>query len=90
MELRDAPLKDRMAWALLAAIVGIINDGPDNYRPLQRLEAACKTFGVPSWDFDTLARHLDFYYYRPWDVYFDKETYLEVSQREALGPCHLH
>ena len=86
----NATARDRMGWALLATIVGIIHDGPDNYRPLKRLEAACRTFGVPEWDFDTAARHLDFYYYRPWDAYLDKETYQDVSLRESLPLGAIH
>ena len=80
----DATPRDRMMWALLAAIVGIIEDGEENQRPFERLETACRYFGVPAWDFDTIARHLDFYYYKPWDAYLDKETYMDVSLRESV------
>ena len=86
----DATPRDRMMWALLAAIVGVIHDGPDNQRVFQRLEAACRTFGVPEWDFDAVARHLDFHYHRGWDCYLDRETYDQVVLRESQGLGGVH
>ena len=86
----DTPPGVRRMWACLAAIVGIIHDGPDNDRSYHRLKAACQTFGVPEEEFDACARRTGIYYYRPWDAYLDRETYLDVTLRESvpLGGIH--
>lgn len=82
--------RERMMWACLAAIVGIAHDGPEKNTWHDRLKAACYTFGVPEDQFDACARRIGSYYYRPWDAYLDRETYLEVSLRESvpLGGVH--
>ena len=86
----DTSPRDRRFWACLAAIVGMAVDGPDLNRWYDRLKAACHTFGVPQDEFDACARRIGAYYYRPWDAYLDRETYLEVSLRESvpLGGIH--
>jgi hypothetical protein len=72
----ELSLDDRMFWAALAAIVGGIHDGPElctERRLFLRLEAACRSFGVPSADFDQVARMLDYYSVRNGDYYANKK-----------------
>ena len=81
-EFLDLPLKERMLWAALSALVGTIHDGPElasDVRKFARLEAACRSFGVPPEDFDQCATLLDYHYYRPWDCYLGKATLAEVT-----------
>jgi hypothetical protein len=84
----DATLRDRMVWAALAAIIGVVHDGPEvgtEQRLFQRLETACRSFGVPADSFDACAKLLDFHYYRPWDTYLDRAT---LAQVEGRGAAH--
>lgn len=84
----DATLRDRMLWATLAALVGVLHDGPElgtDTRLFDRLEAACKSFDVPADSFDACAKMLGFHYYRPWDAYLDKAT---LAQIEGRGVTH--
>lgn len=81
----DASEGDRVLWAGLAAIVGAVHDGPEvgtDQRLLQRLEAACRSFGVPADAFDGLARRMGFHYYRPWDCYLSPEGLVEAELSE--------
>lgn len=77
----DAPVRERVLWAGLAAIVGIAHDGTDAHA-VDRIEAACRTFGVEG-EFDRLARRFGFYYYRPWDCYLGRDAFYEVGLREG-------
>jgi len=47
-------------------------------RLFQRLEAACRSFGVPSANFDQVARMLDYHYVRNGDYYASKEDLAET------------
>jgi hypothetical protein len=81
----DASPRERILWAGLAAIVGIVHDGPEasEVSRFQRIEAACRSFGVAGDCFDAVAKRLGFHYYRPWDCYFDRSTWLEATLRDA-------
>ena len=78
----DFPLAERMQWAAISAIVGVLHDGPEiacTRRLFQRLEAACRSFGVPQSSFDECAKLLDFHYVRNGDYYASKKE-LDASR----------
>jgi hypothetical protein len=80
-------LDDRMFWAALAAVVGTLHDGPElgtGRRLFQRLEAACRSFGVPAADFDQVAELLDYHYVRYGDYYTGKEGLAEMARIDAI------
>ena len=80
------PERERMMWAGLATLVGVIHDGHHG-RTFERLEAACRSFGVPEAWFDGLAKRFGFYYDRSTDAYVDHETWLRLKK---LSPHLLH
>ena len=88
----DAPISERMLWAGLAAIVGCVHDGSasTDVTKFQRLEAACRTFGVPPENFDALAKRLGFFYYRPWDCYLGREAWTERTRADLLPNGSYH
>jgi hypothetical protein len=81
--IRRGDVRDRMLWAGLAAITGAAGDGTTDGM-LQRLEAACRTFAVPSYMFDQLAAKFDFHYYRPGDCYLSRQGLVEARRIDAL------
>ncbi|MDQ3288253.1 MAG: hypothetical protein M3Q42_08310 [Pseudomonadota bacterium] len=92
MHAEQLSLDDRMTWAALAAVVGAIHDGPEvatESRLFARLEAACRSFGVPRENFDQCAKLMDFHYYRPWDCYVGKDE-LSLMEQPARGCGVLH
>jgi hypothetical protein len=82
---RSAGVDDRVLWAALAALVGGMRDGElcTPKRLFDRLEAACRAFGVPADEFDACAHLLDYHYYRPWDCYLGRADIAEMT-----GPAH--
>ena len=90
----DAPIRDRLLWAGLAAIVGIAHDGPDatEQQSFQRIEAACSSFGLYDHDADRLLRRFGFHYHRPSDCYLDRETWEVMTLLDAqhVPGVHLH
>lgn len=92
MHAEQLSLDDRMTWAALSALVGVIHDGPElgtDTRLFARLEAACHSFGVPQESFDQCVKLMDFHYYRPWDCYVSKAA-LAVMEQPASGCGLLH
>lgn len=92
MRAEQLTLEDRISWAALAAIVGVLHDGPeigDDNRLFARLEAACRSFRVPRDYFDQCLKLLDFHYYRPWDCYVSKEA-LATMEQPSVGSGRLH
>lgn len=78
----EMSLRDRIHWAAIAAIIGVIHDGPelgDQRRLFDRLEAACRSFGVPKSSFDDCARILDFHYVRSGDYYASKKDLADTQ-----------
>ncbi|GAB2491269.1 hypothetical protein [Arenimonas alkanexedens] len=76
-EFLELPLRERMLWAALAALVGTAHDGPElgtAVRKFERLEAACHSFEVPPDRLDECARLLDYHYFRAGDCYVSKVT----------------
>ena len=89
MEPRDAwGPRERMLWAGLAVIVGVLADGPggcSDVRAFRRIEAACRSFGVP-WDlFEELASRFDFHYYAPMDCYLGREALAEARRADRAA-----
>jgi hypothetical protein len=91
----DVPLNERLLWAGLAAIVALAHDGPElgtDQRFFQRIQAACRSFGVHGPDEDRLLRSLGFYYHRASDCYVSKEEWELMTLQDArhfLGmPVH--
>lgn len=81
----DAPLRERLLWAGLAALVGIAHDGPNapEQRSFQRIEAACRSFGLYGHDGDRLLRRFGFHYHRPSDCYLDRATWEVMTLLDA-------
>lgn len=81
----DPARGERMLWAGLSAIVGMVTDGPGaaEAQAFSRIETACRSFGVSEADLDVLARMFGFYYYAPWDCYLDRSSFYEVGLREG-------
>lgn len=77
-------LRDRILWACMSVIVGMVADG-GSHRGIQRLEAACRTFGIPADMFDELAARLDFHYYRPMDCYLSRRALAEARRFDGLA-----
>lgn len=76
-------MRHRLLWAGLSVIVGLAQDG-SNDRAFARLEAAAKSFGVPSYLFDELAARFDFHYYRPMDCYLSRQGLAEARAADEL------
>ena len=72
---RGGDVRTRMLFAGLAVIAGSAAQG-SNDDLFRRLENACRHFGVPSHQFDDLARLFDLYYHRPSDCYLSREEWL--------------
>ena len=70
-----------------AAVQVLARAGAKPGRTFERLEAACKSFGVPEAWFDGLAKRFGFYYDRSTDAYVDRETWLRLKE---LSPHLLH
>jgi hypothetical protein len=79
-----ATLDERILWAGLAVIVGIVADGTLD-RAFARLEAAARTFGLPPDLFDELAARFDFHYYRPMDCYLSRQALAEARRIDGLA-----
>lgn len=91
----DAPLRERLLWAGISVIIGLVHDGPDlatDQRRFQRIKAACRSFNLYGPDVDRLARHFGFYYHRGSDCYVDRETWEEMTLQDARHTpgTHLH
>ncbi len=76
-------LRQRVFWAGMAVIVGLAHDGSTD-RAFARLEAAAKSFRVPSYLFDELAARFDFHYYRPMDCYLSRQALAEARAADEL------
>ena len=76
-------LRQRVFWASMAVIVGLAHDGSTD-RAFARLEAAAKSFGVPSYLFDELAARFDFHYYRPMDCYLSRQGLAEARAADQF------
>lgn len=73
---------ERLLWAGLSVVIGLVADGGMD-RAFARLEAACRSFGVPEARFDGLAKRFGFWYDRSTDAYVDRSTWLMLNR-------HLH
>jgi hypothetical protein len=83
----DAPLRERILWAVLSVIVGLAHDGPEvatERRCFSRMEAVAASFGIGTEDFDALAKRMNFHYYRPWDCYLGRKEWTERTLSDAL------
>lgn len=78
---RCGDVRTKMLFAGLAVIVGSAAQGSRDGE-LQRLENACRFFGVPSFHLDELAQHFDLYYHRSGDCYLSKEAWLEARRQD--------
>ncbi len=83
MRAEQLTLEERISWAAIAALVGIIHDGPEvgtDARLFDRLEAACRSFGVPRDSVDQCLKLMDYHYYRPWDCYVSGDALARMEQ----------
>lgn len=93
----DAPLRQRVFWASMAVIVGVVHDanahGEDyaTERLFQRIVAAGRSFGLSEWEVDhRLAKRFGFYYHRPTDCYVDRATYEMLMEGDVGLRRYVH
>lgn len=80
---KDSPAGERMLWAGLAVLVGLVHDGNED-RAFQRAQAAAQTFGVHE---DTLLKQFDFWYHRGTDCYVSREEYYSLLLDDVQVGC---
>lgn len=80
---RRGEVRDRMAFAGIAALVGCAAQG-STAGLLKMLENAARYFAVPPSRFDDLAAAAGFYYHRSSDCYLSKDAWLEARRQDEI------